>query len=298
MKDLHPKESMERLCGLFGYSRIAWYKKQRTIYKRAVEEQIILEKVRRIKSKMPRIGARKLLEILRQESIQIGRDKLFNLLRLNGLLVRRRRTRVLTTQSFHWLRKYPNLIKEMHVNHPNQLWVSDITYVRTTEGIMYLFLITDAYSRMILGYKLTENLKAINAVMALKMALRSQPISRINLVHHSDRGIQYCSDEYVSILKSKKVRISMTENGDPLENAIAERVNGILKDEWLYDMDPIGRDEIEKIVSKVVLIYNSDRPHMSIDMLTPETAHQRSGMLKRRWKNYYQPQPKKMEESV
>ena len=296
MKHDYPKLTIGLLCGLFGNSRIAWYKKQRTIYKRAVEEQIILEKVRRIKSKMPRIGARKLLEILRQESIQIGRDKLFEILRRNGLLVRRRRARVLTTQSFHWMRKYPNLIKEMHVSCPNQLWVSDITYVRTTEQIMYLFLITDAYSRMILGYKLSENLKAINAVMALKMALRSQPISIINLIHHSDRGIQYCSNEYVSILKSKKVRISMTENGDPLENAIAERVNGILKDEWLYDMDPIERDEIEKIVSKVVLIYNSDRPHMSIDMLTPEAAHQQSGMLKRRWKNYYQ--PKKIEESV
>ena len=296
MKHDYPKLTIGLLCGLFGNSRIAWYKKQRTIYKRAVEEQIILEKVRRIKSKMPRIGARKLLEILRQESIQIGRDKLFEILRRNGLLVRRRRARVLTTQSFHWMRKYPNLIKEMHVSRPNQLWVSDITYVRTTEQIMYLFLITDAYSRMILGYKLSENLKAINAVMALKMALRSQPISIMNLIHHSDRGIQYCSNEYVSILKSKKVRISMTENGDPLENAIAERVNGILKDEWLYDMDPIERDEIEKIVSKVVLIYNSDRPHMSIDMLTPEAAHQQSGMLKRRWKNYYQ--PKKIEESV
>jgi transposase InsO family protein len=298
MKDLHPEETIERLCGLFGYSRIAWYKKQRTIYKRAVEEQIILEKVRRVKSKMPRIGTRKLLEILRQESIQIGRDKLFEILGRNGLLVRRRRTRALTTQSFHWLRKYPNLIKEMQVNSPNQLWVSDITYVTSTKGFMYLFLITDAYSRMILGYKLSDNLKAINAVMALKMALHSQPANLLNLVHHSDRGIQYCSDEYISILKSKKIWISMTENGDPLENAIAERVNGILKDEWLYDMGPIQRDRIEKTISNVILIYNSDRPHLSIDMLTPRVAHQQSGILKRRWKNYYQVQPKIKEETI
>ena len=183
MKDLHPKESIQRLCGMFGYSRIAWYKKRKTIYKLAVEEQIILERVRCVKKKMPRIGARKLLEILRQESVIIGRDKLFKILGRNGLLVRRRRTRVVTTQSFHWLRKYPNLIKQMHVNRPNQLWVSDITYVTTTEGFMYLFLITDAYSRMILGYKLSDNLKTINAVKALKMALRSQPTKVAGLVH-------------------------------------------------------------------------------------------------------------------
>ena len=298
MKDLHPTESIQRLCGLFGYSRIAWYKKQKTIYKKAVEEQIILEKVRRVKKKMPRIGTRKLLELLRQESIKIGRDKLFEILGRNGLLVRRRRARVLTTQSFHWLRKYPNLIREMHVNRPNQLWVSDITYIATTEGFMYLFLITDAYSRMILGYKISSNLKADNAILALQMALRSQPTSVTNLVHHSDRGIQYCSSGYVSILKSNSVLISMTENGDPLENAIAERVNGILKDEWLYDMSPIKKEHIENTMSKIVMIYNSERPHMSIDMLTPKEAHQQSGMLKRRWKNYYKPHVKKNEKSL
>ena len=292
MKDTYPKESMENLCGLFGNSRIAWYKKQKTIYKQAVEEQIVLERVRRVKKRMPRIGARKLHEILRQDSIELGRDKLFEILGRNGLLVRRRRTRVVTTQSFHWLRKYPNLIREMHVNRPNQLWVSDITYVTTTEGFMYLFLITDAYSKMIMGYKLSENLKATNGVLALKNALSSQLTKVSDLIHHSDRGIQYCSDEYVSILKRKKIRISMTENGDPLENAIAERVNGILKDEWLYDMGPLEKGKMEETISRVIKIYNTERPHLSLDMLTPKVAHLGSGELKRRWKNYYRPKPK------
>ncbi len=239
---------------------------------------------------MPRIGTRKLYEKLSTQPVKVGRDALFDLLGRNDLLVRRKRTKVYTTQSYPWVRKYPNLIKGIEVTGPNQLWVSDITYVETDEGFLYLFLITDAYSRKIVGVKVAENLEAINAVQALKQAIKGLVSSASGLIHHSDRGVQYCCNEYVKVLGKNNIRISMTQNGDPLENAIAERVNGILKVEWLYDQKFASFDQAKAYIHKVVGIYNTQRPHSSIDMLTPEQAHLKNGILKRRWKNYYKPQ--------
>lgn len=257
------------------------------MYKQAVEEHIILEVVKKIRINMPRIGTRKLYEKLSIQSIEIGRDALFDLLGRNNLLVRRKRSKVFTTQSFHWFRKYPNLIKGIEVTRPDRLWVSDITYVETDQGFLYLFLITDAYSRKIVGFKVAESLEAINAVQALKQALKglASPVSE--LIHHSDRGIQYCCNEYVKVLNKNNIRISMTQNGDPLENAIAERVNGILKVEWLYDQKFASFEQAKAYIHKIIHIYNTQRPHSSIDMLTPEQAHLKNGKLKRRWKNYY-----------
>lgn len=272
---------------MFGNSRQAWYKRQKAIYKQAVEEHIILEMVRDIRKDMPRLGGRKLVKKLQDDQVLIGRDALFDLLRREGLLVRRRRTKIKTTQSYHWFRKYRNLIKGMSLTSPNQLWVSDITYVKTVEGHLYLFLITDAYSKMIIGYCLADNLKAEHAIQALKMAMKSLDGRSIDLVHHSDRGVQYCCDDYVTLLNENGIRISMTENGDPLENAIAERVNGILKDEWLYEIDAIDMQTAKSYVPKIINIYNTKRPHLSIDMLTPAQAHQKQGKLERKWKNYY-----------
>lgn len=272
---------------MFGNSRQAWYKRQKAIYKQAVEEHIILEMVRDIRKDMPRLGGRKLVKKLQDDQVLIGRDALFDLLRREGLLVRRRRTKIKTTQSYHWFRKYRNLIKGMSLTSPNQLWVSDITYVKTVEGHLYLFLITDAYSKMIIGYCLADNLKAEHAIRALKMAMKSLDGRSIDLVHHSDRGVQYCCDDYVTLLNENGIRISMTENGDPLENAIAERVNGILKDEWLYEIDAIDMQTAKSYVPKIINIYNTKRPHLSIDMLTPAQAHQKQGKLERKWKNYY-----------
>jgi transposase InsO family protein len=287
MKDLHPQTGIGRLCELFDKSRQAFYQRQQVIYEHAAEAHLILSRVQRVRLRQPRIGTRKLLVKLEQEGIQIGRDAFFDLLRDNSLLVRRRRNVVRTTQSCHWLRKYPNLIRHYEAVGPNQLWVSDITYVAAQEGFMYLFLITDAYSRKIVGYTLADNLDADNAVKALEMALKTMKADCSGLIHHSDRGVQYCSDKYVKLLQKRHIQISMTENGDPLENAIAERVNGILKDEWLYDMGKLPANVLHKTIAQIIHTYNNDRPHLSLDMLTPNVAHNMNEQLKRRWKNYY-----------
>jgi len=289
MKDLHPRVPLGHLCGLFDKSRQAFYQRQQAIYEQALEEHLILSQVDKIRHRQPRIGGRKLLVKLEELGIQIGRDALFDMLRNNRLLVRRRRSGIRTTNSSHWLRKYPNLIRHFEPTRPNQLWVSDITYLETSEGFLYLFLITDAYSKKILGWAIADNLDADNAVEALQMALRSMKEDCSGLIHHSDRGVQYCSDKYVKQLSKRNILISMTENGDPLENAIAERVNGILKDEWLYDMGKMEKSAMRKIIPQIIHIYNNERPHLSIGMLTPNVAHQMSEKLKRHWKNYYKP---------
>jgi transposase InsO family protein len=278
---------MEKLCRLFDKSRQGHHKQQYSIYQQAVEEHIVLEGVRKVRKDMSRIGCRKLIVKLEEQGIQIGRDALFGILRDNGLLVKRRRNSIRTTMSNHWLRKYPNLIRYFEPIAPHQLWVSDITYVETTEGFIYLFLITDAYSRKIIGYKAARTLEAINAKEALDMAIKQLPEHVTNLIHHSDRGIQYACDLYVKALKSRNIQISMTENGDPLENAIAERVNGILKDEWLYNIDLMTVEETIELIPKIIHLYNAERPHLSLNMRTPNVAHQMSGAMEKQWKNYY-----------
>lgn len=243
----------------------------------------------KVREHQKRIGGRKLLGIitpLMPEEENIGRDAFFDLLRRNGMLVRKRRTRAFTTNSFHWLHKYPNLIKEFSPQRPNHLWVSDITYIKTSAGFVYLYLITDAYSRKIVGWHLSQTMEAQNALEALYMALSQLPTNIKEIIHHSDRGIQYCSSKYVNCLQKHGIKISMTENGDPYENAIAERVNGILKTEWLYDMSLKNVVEAKKVLKHIIAIYNSERPHSSVQMLTPNQAHQMTGTLKRLWKTY------------
>jgi transposase InsO family protein len=239
---------------------------------------------------MPRIGTRKLhymlTDTLQKHDISIGRDKLFNLLEEYGLLVRRRkRRRTITTNSNHPFRKYPNLVRELQVLRPNHLWVSDITYIGLRDNFCYLSLVTDAYSRKIVGYQLYPSLKKEGPLYALQMALGKLPARRQQaLIHHSDRGLQYCCTEYTALLTSKAMTISMTEKGDPYENAIAERVNGILKDEFGLDEDFDSFESAEKAVINAVDIYNRLRPHLSCNNLTPEQAHQQQGLLKTKWK--------------
>jgi transposase InsO family protein len=245
--------------------------------------------VKSIRAKQKRLGGRKLWWLVsKQVTIdqQIGRDAFFDLLRDRGLLIRKRKTRAYTTNSSHWLHKYPNLIQEFIPLRANHLWVSDITYIQVEKRFLYLFLITDAYSRKIIGWQLSETIEAINAVKALNMAISQLPLNREELIHHSDRGVQYCSLKYVQCLTKHKMKISMTENGDPCENAIAERVNGILKTEWLYDMSLKGYDDTKKVIKSIIEIYNNERPHSSIEMYTPSQAHQMTGELKRLWKSY------------
>jgi transposase InsO family protein len=194
---------------------------------------------------------------------------------------------------YHWLRKYPNLIKNFVPTAPNQLWVSDITYWKIKTGEhLYISLITDAYSHKIVGYHVAQTLETIESVQALKMALSGLlivPESHFQLTHHSDRGIQYCSQAYVKLLQDYQIQISMTENGDPLENAIAERVNGILKDEYLETYDVENIKEAKELLSTVIRFYNEERPHMSIGNFTPNQVHLSIKPIKTKklWKNYY-----------
>lgn len=216
-------------------------------------------------------------------NIKMGRDALFDLVAANNLQVTKRKRRYITTNSNHVFKKYPNLIRGIAPDGPDQIWVSDITYIRSGEEFLYLFLITDMYSKKILGYRLAKTLDSSHAVNSLQDAIRNSSKPITGLTHHSDRGIQYCSKDYIKLLEKHNIKISMTENGDPLENPVAERVNGILKDEYLNQYQRLTLIQLEKSIQK----YNNERPHLSINMLTPEQAHLSSGELKRRWKNYY-----------
>jgi transposase InsO family protein len=226
-------------------------------------------------------------DFLSLHSFQIGRDAMFDLLADRGLLITKRKRRgFITTLSKHRFKKYPNIIRDFIPVAPNQLWVSDITYIHLANGFAYLSLITDAYSRKIVGFFLSRDLSAQGPLKALKMALAGNP-ERNGLIHHSDRGVQYCCDAYVKLLQDKKIKISMTQNGDPLENAIAERVNGILKQELLEEVFP-DYELAQKSIAIACSTYNHLRPHGSIDNLKPAEAHQKNGELKKRWKNYWQ----------
>jgi transposase InsO family protein len=218
--------------------------------------------------------------------IIIGRDRLFALMKQHGLLKRKRRCKAITTWSGHPFYKYKNLIKGISLQLPEQLWVSDITFLKTERGFLYLSLITDAYSKKIVGYDLADNLESVNALSALKMAIGSKKYVR-QLIHHSDRGIQYCSLEYTRLLKEYGIKISMTENGDPKENAIAERVNGILKHEYLLYDRLTNYSSTMLSVKTAILKYNEQRPHLSCNMKTPSDVHENELITEKLWKNYY-----------
>ena len=282
------------LCRLLGYSPQAYYQYQRISLKRRLGEDLLVGQVLAHRRLQPRLGGRKLHEMLlpfmEDHGLYMGRDQLFDLLRENDLLVKkRRRSQPRTTDSNHWMKRYPDLTGDLKLNRADQLWVSDITYIRLTVGrFAYLSLVTDAYSRKIVGFHISDNLQAEGPVAALQMALGSR-CGTAPLIHHSDRGSQYCSDEYVSLLKANEISISMTQSGDPRDNAIAERVNGILKQELLLEVYPTIKQAHRSLVSAVD-IYNRVRPHSSLDMMTPEKAHARTGTIKRRWKSWAQRQ--------
>lgn len=281
---------MDELCDLFGKSRQAYYQLSRYNYKEEVKKEILLQLVEKERTIMPRVGGRKLLQLIQPrlpEELYLGRDSFFEFLRDKGLLIRKRRYRARTTYSNHWLHKYPNLIKDFIPEKAHQLWVSDITYIETLEGFSYLSLVTDAYSRKIIGWALGPTLEAKYTVKALQMALDQLPKGTLNVFHHSDRGVQYCCDEYVKLLTRYHFQISMTENGNPRENAIAERVNGILKDEWLNQIKLKSIHEATNQLEEIIWIYNNHRPHSSLEMKTPEYAHNQTCNLKKHWKNYY-----------
>lgn len=234
------------------------------------------------------MGTRKLHELLQsfyqQHSIKMGRDALFCTLSDHRLLIKRRRRRVSTTQSHHWLKKYSNLVKGWHPTLPEQLWVSDITYVHCSRQHLYLSLVTDAYSHKIMGYHIADTLEAVHCIKALRMALAGRLHPTHNLIHHSDRGIQYCSSSYIELLIENNISISMTESGDPLDNAIAERINGILKHEYLEHYGPSNLEQATELLKQIVESYNERRPHLSIRMNTPNKVHYQKLQVNRQWK--------------
>jgi transposase InsO family protein len=294
MKNNFSHIGLAKLCGWFGITRQAYYQNNWEGISTTLEEDFIIQQVKSIRKSHRRIGTRKLYEMLQpfmlEHQIKIGRDALFSLLSSNQLLVRKRKRKIQTTNSFHWLRKYPNLIRGFVPTGINQLWVSDITYWKLKEDHVYISFITDAYSHKIVGYQVAETMEAIESIKALQMALSTLGVeTHLNLTHHSDRGMQYCSHAYVKLLQDYNIKISMTENGDPLENAIAERINGIIKDEYLETYDIDNTKDAKKLLKAVVELYNSERPHMSIGNFTPNTIHQSNNNIKpeRLWKNYY-----------
>ncbi|WP_341904769.1 IS3 family transposase [Fluviicola taffensis] len=289
MKRNHPRLGIGLLCRLLGKTRHAYYdhlwRKDNTI----IKEDIVLQLVHEFRSSLPKLGTRKLhhmLEpLLKEHNIAIGRDYLFDLLQDHKLLIRQRRRKVITTNSRHWMKKYSNLVRDLKITRPEQVWVSDITYIRMVNQWGYLSLITDACSRKIMGWCFRPDMEAKGCIEALEMAFKNR-IYNEPLIHHSDRGSQYCSKNYVGMLIKNNVAISMTENGDPYENALAERINGILKAEFNLYNSQAGFEQTKLLIQKSINAYNQLRPHSSCDFLTPDKAHLREEQLPKRWKNY------------
>lgn len=234
--------------------------------------------VDRERKQLPRLGTRKLYHLIKEDiekaGLKFGRDKLFGLMQYYGLQIKPRRRYIQTTMSKHWLRKWPNIIKGKIVQHPDEVWVSDITYIKTEEGNCYLNMITDAYSRKIIGYAVDENMETTSMIKALKMATSHRKYQPVSTIHHSDRGLQYCSNEYALMTIKNNIRLSMTENGDPYENALAERMNRTIKEEFGMDRIMKSKEQVKKLVEESIFLYNSKRPHLALKMKTPEEVYQ------------------------
>jgi putative transposase len=274
------------VCRQLGYSKQAYYKSIRNKRLKSCFAAIAKQKVLAIRHLLPRLGVRKLYHLLYKdfikENIPVGRDKLFLLLRQENLLVGKKKKYVKTTDSRHWMRQYPNLIKNKRPTRPEQLWVADITWVNTKQGNSYLHLITDAYSKKIVGYELCSDMMASSTVKALKMAIGQRKYNR-PIIHHSDRGLQYCSTLYVQLLKDSGMKISMTQDGSPYDNAVAERINGILKDEFGLDDVFESFEQLKLQTTQAITFYNQYRPHMSCNLLTPEKMHNQSSLTVKAW---------------
>lgn len=257
-------------------SRQSYYKAFHRKEKIVSDNNVLLELIRPIRQYMPRIGGKKLHFMLQntfaEKALKIGRDRFFNWLREHDLLISPKRMYIHTTQSNHRFWIHENLTNTLTLDKPNQLWVSDITYIRTLNGFCYLALITDAYSRKIVGYDVSDSMNLEGCLRALKSATQTAS-DLTQLVHHSDRGFQYCSNPYTDFLREKKIRISMAAKGNCYENALAERVNGILKNEFNLDFTFKTKQQAFKAVHESIYIYNQQRPHWAINLLTPQEKH-------------------------
>lgn len=262
------------LCSFWGYTRQAYYKDLRCLKEAYYLDHHVLSMIHLIRARQPRVGGLKLWRMLKRAGLPVGRDYIYRVLGENGLLVKTGKKRVYTTDSSGWLRQFSNLVKGLEINRPNQVWVCDITYLQAGDGFVFLSLITDAYSRKILGYHVHPNLDTDGPLTALRMAIeQAGHIAPNDIIHHSDRGCQYCSAMYVNVLKQYKIRPSTTQDGSPYDNAMAERVNGILKTEWLDNEKFDDIEQPRRKVSEVIEIYNNERLHMAINSNTPEEVY-------------------------
>ena len=265
------------MCDYFGISRSGYYKQLKSSERSNMEETIVIDLVQELRHLMPRIGGKKMYYLLKKDLQAVGkmgRDKFFDILRKHELLILRKRSYTKTTNSYHRFYCWKNQIKHIEFTGSNECWVSDITYLRTLHGFVYLFLITDLYSRKIVGWNLSTSLSIEGGLLALSMALRQRQDKTIPLTHHSDRGIQYCCNAYVKELQKNKITISMTEENHCYENSTAERVNGILKDEFMLDSVFKDSTDAQKAVKESIRIYNDCRPHWSLALRTPSAVHQ------------------------
>ena len=266
--------SISSTCKLLGYDRQVYYRSKKSFRQKRLRASKVINLVQGVRQIMPRIGTRKLYFLLQEplNRLGVGRDKLFSILAANHMLINPEKNYKTTTNSHHRFRKYKNLIELLDINRPEQVWVSDITYIGG-RGNYYLSLITDAYSKKIMGYNLSTSLATAGSLKALNMANRNRIYKEKELIHHSDRGIQYCSNEYQKRLRQMKITPSMTESYDPYANAIAERVNGILKQEFLLEKYKVDLKTMKILVKQAIEIYNTQRPHYSCNMKTPQEMH-------------------------
>ena len=242
--------------------------------------------VREVRLQMPRIGTRKLFYLLlnKLKPLKVGRDRLFSILKANNLLIKPKRSYHITTDSNHRFKKHKNLIENVTPSRPEQIWVSDITYIGNRKNPMYLSLVTDAYSKKIVGYTVSNTLETKASLEALKMAIKTRTYKAQSLIHHSDRGLQYCSGDYQRVLNKNSITCSMTESYDPYANAVAERINGILKQEFIgYDRN-IDIGMMSELVKNSIKIYNNVRPHYSCYYKTPNIMHQQNQIKIRTYK--------------
>ena len=270
--------SLSLCCKLFGLSRQSIYQGELRNKIRVSELEKVLDLVLDLRMRMPQLGTRKLYHLivddLRRKNLKVGRDALFDLLRSQNMLVKPKKNYTKTTNSKHWLKKYPNLYASAIINEPEQVMVSDITYIKTHEKTHYLSLVTDAYSRKIIGYHLSDDLSAESVVKALRMAVKNKRSIKPS-IHHSDRGLQYCSETYQKELRKHNIKPSMTDGYDCYQNALAGRINGILKNEFLY-VKCRTKAELKKQINESIEIYNNERPHMSLQLKTPNFIHEKT----------------------
>ena len=270
--------SLETVCVAHGVCRQAFYQYQRRQVNERLKQEIVIQLVCQIRSRQPRIGVRKLYQLLKPQfehlDCQLGRDGLFRLLRDHGLLIATRKRGYSTTSATHRFHRYSNRIMDLVVDRVHQVFVADITYLQTLDGFVYLALITDLYSRKIVGFNVSDSLSVEGVLGALKMAIR--PVSTLDgLIHHSDRGVQYCCHAYTQFLYSRGVQLSMTQNGDVYQNAVAERVNGILKIDFLLNQTFASIHQATTSVKQSISIYNNERPHLSLGYQTPQAVYQK-----------------------